>query len=177
MKLDWKTLGLGLFVLSQMKKKKAAPNGLSVTKGTQLSLAELRELAAQVGFSDPDLAASVAMAESGGFEEAVGDGGKSLGLWQVHTPSHPEFDASLLKTKVYNAQAALSIAKGGADWSPWTTFRSGAYQKYMPVAPPATEPVMGTKAHAAPGGPVRIELEDDDKTDVIEHPEVNGHVV
>jgi hypothetical protein len=99
-----------------------------------LSLADLRSLAASVGFPDPELAAAVAMAESGGNPFAVGDAGTSFGLWQVHTPSHPEFDSSQLLVASYNAHAALLISKSGTDWSPWTTFRTGAYKQFMGYA-------------------------------------------
>lgn len=97
----------------------------------RLSLSDLRSLAASVGFPDPVLAAAVAMAESGGNAFAVGDGGTSFGLWQVHSPSHPEFDASRLLDSNYNAHAALLISKSGADWSAWTTYRTGAYKQFM----------------------------------------------
>lgn len=99
--------------------------------GGHLTLAELRALAASVGFPDPDVAAAVAMAESGGNPFAVGDEGTSFGLWQIHTPAHPEFEASRLLDASYNAHAALLISQSGADWTPWTTFRTGAYKQYM----------------------------------------------
>jgi hypothetical protein len=96
-----------------------------------LSLAELRALAASVGFPDPELAAAVAMAESGGNPFAVGDGGTSFGLWQIHAPVHPEFDTTQLMVASYNAHAALLISKSGTDWTPWSTYNSGAYKQYM----------------------------------------------
>lgn len=97
-----------------------------------LSLAQTRELAAKVGFPDPDLAAAVALAESGGNALAVGDFGRSFGLWQIHTPAHPEYSGQSLFDPDYNAHAALAISKQGADWSPWTTFRNGAYKRFLP---------------------------------------------
>jgi soluble lytic murein transglycosylase-like protein len=95
-----------------------------------LSFSALRSLADSVGFPDPDLAASVAMAESGGNANAVGDSGHSLGLWQINIPSHPEADTSQLFDPTYNAQIALAISKNGTNWNPWTTYRTGAYQRY-----------------------------------------------
>jgi soluble lytic murein transglycosylase-like protein len=97
-----------------------------------LSVAQLRELARKVGFPDPDLATAVAVAESGGNALAVGDFGRSFGLWQIHTPAHPQFSAQSLFDPDYNARAALSISKNGADWKPWTTFRTGAYKQFLP---------------------------------------------
>jgi hypothetical protein len=123
-----------LLVLFALSRRKAAPVGPAVKK----SLADLRVLAAAVGFPDPDTAAAVAMAESKGNPLAVGDDGTSLGLWQIHAPDHPEFDATRLMDANYNAHAALLISKSGTDWHLWTTFRPGprgeppAYLQYMP---------------------------------------------
>ncbi len=96
-----------------------------------VNLDGLRALAKSVGFPDPDTAAAVAMAESGGQALSVGDFGTSFGLWQIHTPAHPEYSAAQLMDPTANARAALAISKNGADWSPWTTFRTGAYRKYL----------------------------------------------
>jgi Lysozyme like domain len=97
-----------------------------------ISIDRLRLLAQAAGFPDPSLAAAIAMAESSGNEHAVGDSGQSFGLWQVHHPSHPEFEPPLLLTAWYAAQAALRISKSGTNWQPWTTFRTGAYKQYLP---------------------------------------------
>ncbi len=111
-----------------------------------MNLTSLRNLAAAAGFPDPDLAAAVAAAESAGDPFALGDSGNSYGLWQIHVPSHPEWrgrEHDLWRPEV-NASAALTISSGGKNWQPWTTYRSGAYRKYMPTrpssAPPAGDP-------------------------------------
>lgn len=108
-----------------------------------LTLAKLRELARAAGFPDPILAAAVAMAESGGNARAMGDfglgpGGRrgafgftSFGLWQIHTPDHPEFRSVDLFDPLTNAKAALAISKNGAKWSDWSTFNHGDHLKYM----------------------------------------------
>jgi soluble lytic murein transglycosylase-like protein len=95
--------------------------------------ADLVALARRVGFRDPELAAAVALAESGGNALAVGDFGRSFGLWQIHTPAHPEYSGQSLFDPDYNARAALAISKQGADWSPWTTYKNGTYKRYLPV--------------------------------------------
>jgi Lysozyme like domain len=121
--------------------KPAAAPSLRVPKdGARFTLEELRAFATDQGFPDPNLAAAIAYAESGGFAGAVGDQGKSLGLWQIHTPSHPQYDPQSLLDAHYNAGAARDISKGGADWSPWTTYRTGAYQRYLPPAIAAATP-------------------------------------
>lgn len=99
-----------------------------------LSLAQMRELARRVGFPDPNLAAAVAMAESGGNALAVGDFGRSFGLWQIHTPAHPQFNAQSLFDPDYNARAALAVSKNGTNFGPWTMFKNGGYKKYLGAA-------------------------------------------
>jgi hypothetical protein len=95
---------------------------------------DIVELARVVGFPDPELAAAVAMAESGGGNVlAVGDGGTSFGLWQIHTPAHPQFSAQALLDPNYNARAAFTISNQGADWSPWSAYNNGAYKRYLPT--------------------------------------------
>jgi hypothetical protein len=121
------------------------------------SLENLQALAAETGFPDPKLAASVAMAESGGNPCAQGDPniGKhpcdrlngestSFGLWQVNTTYNPQYDAMSLLDPQYNARAALAISRNGATWQPWSTFKNGDYLKWygrayapVPVTPPS----------------------------------------
>lgn len=104
-----------------------------------MNLNELQALAASVGFPDANLAAAVAMAESGGDPQILGDVeyGGSIGLWQINLPSNPQYDASALKDPTYNANAALAISKQGTNWNPWTTYRTGAYKRWYPGPPTA----------------------------------------
>jgi LysM repeat protein len=68
------------------------------------------------------IAASVAMAESGGEQYATGSVGER-GYWQIN-PVH----GALSTYDAYgNARAAVIISGDGTDWSPWTTFVDGAY--------------------------------------------------
>lgn len=105
--------------------------------GRFLTLAKLRELARAAGFPDPILAAAVAMAESGGNARAMGDlglggfGFTSFGLWQIHTPAHPQFRTVDLFDPLTNAKAALAISQNGAKWTDWSTFNHGDHLKYM----------------------------------------------
>lgn len=105
-----------------------------------MTLDQLRTLAASVGFPDPETAAAVAMAESGGnpsaqaivTNPAPGNGPeRSFGLWQVNTLAHPNYDESSLLDPTYNARAALAISSNGTNWTPWSTYNSGAYKQYM----------------------------------------------
>jgi LysM repeat protein len=68
------------------------------------------------------IAAEIAEAESGGNQFATGPAGER-GYWQIH-PDH----GSLSTYNAYgNARAAVIISGNGSNWSPWTTFTSGAY--------------------------------------------------
>lgn len=104
-----------------------------------VSLSELQELAARVGFPHPALAAAVAMAESNGeavqsrILRADGTRERSWGYWQINTDAHPQYDPGLLLTEpLYNAHAALTVSRNGADFTPWTEFRNGGYKRFMP---------------------------------------------
>jgi hypothetical protein len=114
---------LGLLVLASSKRAPAKA----------LTLAQLRALAKRVGFPDPNLAAAVAMAESGGRPDIVGDVnlGRSIGLWQINLRAHPEYFEAALIDPLANARAAFAVSGGGATWLPWTTFREGLHKPYL----------------------------------------------
>lgn len=99
--------------------------------GGKLSLGQVVTLAKQAGFPDPALAAAVAYAESRGHVRAVGDGGDSIGLWQVNMPAHPRYKKEDLFDARKNAKAALSISRGGKNWRPWTQYRTGAFKQFL----------------------------------------------
>lgn len=99
----------------------------------KLSLPQLVALAAKHGFPDPELAAAIAMAESGGDSCAQGDpnvgthpcsgpngSSKSFGLWQVDTEFN-KYDATSLLDPDFNADAAFKISSSGVNWRPWST--------------------------------------------------------
>lgn len=105
----------------------------------------LQQLAAQAGFQGSDIqtAAAIAQAESSGNPGAVGDlnitPGGSIGLWQVNLAAHPNFTAGQLVDPLTNAQAAYAIYKAaGYKFTPWTTFKTGAFAQYLPGASPGT---------------------------------------
>lgn len=68
-------------------------------------------------------AAGIAMAESGGQQYATGSVGER-GYWQINP-----VNGSFLSTyNAYgNARAAVIMSHNGTNWSPWTTYVSGAY--------------------------------------------------
>ena len=140
--------------------------GARASAGGRLSYGQIVTLAQRTGFPNPQLAAAVAMAESGGNIGAHGDRtlGGSYGLWQIHHPSHPGYDIDRLASDAtYNARAAYNISGGGRNWSPWTTYRTGAYKQFLKGGGGAPLPAgigggaAGGGAAAAPRGPSREE--------------------
>lgn len=67
-------------------------------------------------------AASIAMAESGGNQDALSST-NDYGYWQING-SH---GALATFDPMGNAQAAIIISSDGTNWTPWTTYTSGAY--------------------------------------------------
>lgn len=67
-------------------------------------------------------AASIAMAESGGQQFATGAAGER-GYWQIN----PDHGSLSTYDPLGNAKAAVIISGDGANWTPWTTYTSGAY--------------------------------------------------
>lgn len=109
-------------------------------------MADLRSILAQAGFSGHslDMAYAIAMAESGGnaraFNGNSSTGDKSYGLFQINMlgAMGPErlkqYGLSSnddLYDAIRNAQVAYRMSKGGTDWSPWSTFKTGAYRNYL----------------------------------------------
>ena len=114
----------------------SAKKGATVTNSKALSFEAIESLARSVGFPDPELAAAIALAESSGIATAVGDGGTSIGLWQINTTAHPQFSRADLVDPTFNAQTALGISKRGTDWKPWSTYNSGAYKRFLKTPRP-----------------------------------------
>jgi hypothetical protein len=83
-----------------------------------LNADQLASLAHYVRMKNPALMGQIAMGESSGNPLAVGDGGASIGLWQIHTGYHPEHSKSALRDPLYNARAALEIlnSEGIGAW-------------------------------------------------------------
>lgn len=89
-----------------------------------LSCGGLEELWQEAGGSPSAevAAASIAMAESGGSQYATGSVGER-GYWQIN----PVNGALSTYDPYGNARAAVIMSDDGNDWSPWTTFETGAY--------------------------------------------------
>lgn len=114
-----------------------------------LSYAQLRAYAAAAGAANPDVAAAVAMAESGGSTTAHNavPPDNSYGLWQINMygsmgpARRKQFGLSSnaqLTDPATNARAMVVISSGGTNFSPWTTYSSGKYKKFLQGADTTT---------------------------------------
>jgi len=102
--------------------------------GHQWTRARVIELARATGFPDPNLAAAIAYAESGGVPNALADTGReySVGLWQINLKAWPRYGSrEWLADPINNAKAAFEISKGGTDWAPWSVYKTGRYRSYL----------------------------------------------
>jgi Lysozyme like domain len=111
---------------SSMTSAAAGPTVLATSaalSGT-LSCPGLEELWEEAGGSAAQavIAASIAMAESSGEQYATGPFGER-GYWQIN-PNHGSLSTY---DPLGNAKAAVIISGDGTNWTPWTTYTSGAY--------------------------------------------------
>lgn len=112
----------------------------------KLTAAQIEVYAYNAGFRDEELrtASAIALAESGGdphcydpetafFEEhKIPAGQGSLGLWQIFVHEHPEFEGWNLDDPQVNAcAAAIVFAKAAKQFTPWSTYTSGAFKKFL----------------------------------------------
>lgn len=109
-----------------------------------LSYADLKGLWIKAGGNpdDADIMAAIALAESGGRPDAHNPTppDDSYGLWQINMLGGmgPERRAKFglsnnrdLFDPLTNAKAAVAIAAGGKNKTPWSTFTNGAYQQFL----------------------------------------------
>lgn len=98
----------------------------------QYTCTELEQLWDREGGNPRDafLAAEISRAESSGVSRAVSpmdwNGERDWGLWQING-GHDPADPTLYLDPVVNARAAIAISDDGSNWSPWTTYLTGAY--------------------------------------------------
>jgi LysM repeat protein len=97
----------------------------STTLAGTLNCPGLEELWEEAGGSQGEavMAASIAMAESSGEQFATGAAGER-GYWQIN----PDHGSLSTYDPLGNAKAAVIISDDGTDWTPWTTFTSGAFE-------------------------------------------------
>lgn len=139
---------------------------------------QLKDLWVQAGGSPvyADIAAAVALAESGGDPNStnVNQGGSApgsvdRGLWQINSYFHP---SQSTYDPMANARGAVSISQGGTNWRPWCTAWSNGrcggtflgpgspVLKYLPGGNivSGNVPTDGTNNAVLTGNPLNTEL-------------------
>lgn len=134
---------------------------MSVAAGNgRLSSDQIAQFAYSAGFRGDALATAVAvaLAESGGDPDVLGDlslqdatWGPSVGLWQVRSlktqkGTGGDRDQLALTSPSHNATAAYHISNGGSSFKPWTMYTNGQYKKYLSAAQ-----ASGTAANSTGG--------------------------
>lgn len=124
---------------------------------------EIYQTALAAGFN-PDAAVTmtaIALAESGGNPNAhnpnTGTGDNSYGLWQINMlgsmgPARRRQFAIANNNDLFdptiNARAAFETSVGGKNFTPWTTYKTGAYRQYYAVAQQAAQGNAGQEIGA-----------------------------
>lgn len=135
----------------------------TMTTTTTLDPASIARLALDRGATPTQAttATAIALAESSGNPGALGDTtitdatwGPSVGLWQVRSlvaanGTGTARDASQLASPAFNASAAQQISGGWTNFTPWSTYGSGAYRGYLSAASAAVGKALGMPANSA----------------------------
>jgi hypothetical protein len=142
-------------VQSDLRKMQFGAGASATAPHGSLSIHEMANVAIKAGFSRENLATAVAiaMAESGGDPRQVSQNHDRMhthdrGLWQINSFWHQEVPDATAFDPEGNAAAAYRISGGGSDWRQWTTYRTGAYKRYLPQVLAA----LGTGGAGGGGG-------------------------
>ena len=116
----------------------------SFDDNTRLEDDQLREILAQVGFSDDQIPIAIAIskAESGARPKALcwTKRDRSYGLYQINLIGYlgkarmKQWNLTSpddLFDPLVNAKIAYAMSNGGTNWYPWSAFKSGAYLRYL----------------------------------------------
>ncbi|OYV63923.1 MAG: hypothetical protein B7X07_07580, partial [Actinobacteria bacterium 21-64-8] len=114
-----------------------------------LTPSEIAQYAYQAGFRGVQLvtAVAVALAESGGNPLATNTAGNSAGtdrgLFQINSYYQPQVTSTCAFDPACNARAAYAISSNGTNFTPWSSYNSGAYAGFLTVANGAVSSVSG----------------------------------
>lgn len=109
--------------------------------GRQLTWKEALALCYEAGFRDKGLVTAVAVmaAESARFIKASHDnapaGGLGIdrGLFQINSYWHRQLSDEEAYRARPNIAYAFQLSSKGRDWTAWSTYKSKAHVKYLPV--------------------------------------------
>lgn len=117
-----------------------------------LPVKSIRYFAWKAGFrrQEQTTITAIALAESGGNPTARNtnvDGSVDRGLMQINNVWHPEVSDAQADDPLSAMFAAWRISARGTDFSPWSTYESGAYKQFLASAAgnPAVEPLQIVK--------------------------------
>lgn len=129
---------------------------------TQLTPAQILSDAQSAGFSGSGLntIAAIAEAESSGHTQAQQWGpwqnGVDRGIVQINSYYHPEVSNAQAFDPMQAFKAAYNISAGGTNFTPWSTFNSGAYKQdlglFSNLNPVSARPTSATTATTTPSG-------------------------
>jgi hypothetical protein len=84
--------------------------------------------------SSAQIIAAIAMAESSldpSAQHTNNDGSIDRGILQINSRWHPEVTDACAYDTACSFQQSLRISSNGSNFSPWSTYTSGAYQQYL----------------------------------------------
>lgn len=108
-----------------------------------LTPAQIAQAVVSAGFpaNEVETAVAVAMAESSGVPTATNrntNGSTDYGLFQINSIHSGILARGTWSSPVDNAVMALKVWRdAGGSWSPWVTYKTGAYRKYMGTSVPS----------------------------------------
>lgn len=105
-----------------------------------LSASQIAGYAVKAGVTGQNvaIATAIALAESGGDTDVVSpqnrNGTYDFGLWQVNEVHKDLLASHNWRDPADNAAMMFEISNGGKNWSPWSTYKSGAYLTHLSAA-------------------------------------------
>src|SRR6266699_688615 len=99
---------------------------------TVLSVSEARTCAYIAGFRGKqiNIIVAIAQAESSLRTNAIGPQGE-VGILQFYLIYHPNVSRSCALNSLCSFQAAYNLSAHGTNFTPWTTYDTGAYLRYL----------------------------------------------
>lgn len=128
---------------------------------------QIRDAAARAGFSTApdnsgyspaDTIAAIALAESGGDDQATANTSReySVGVYQINLKAHPDISEQDARDLATSSAYVYRLSSGGTNFQPWTMYKNGGYKNHLPLAgagqPPAS-PVADPHDPFAPTNP------------------------
>ncbi len=127
----------------------------------QHSDTDLAEFAYNAGFADGGadnlaIAVAIALAESGGRDDATHDnpnGSTDYGLWQINSVHTDILGSGDWRDPQVNARMARVVyEQSGAKFTPWSTYNSGAYRLFLARGHAAAKVILDAAAGKGPTG-------------------------